>query len=93
MDKKTELAIDLGQVIYTNTINSLTQQRDELLGVLQIARNGLVQWHVPDNRYAALTAIDAVLAKVGAGDTPVQVELLPANAPHNRTAAPADGPG
>ena len=69
MDKKTELAIDLGQVIYTNTINSLTQQRDELLGVLQIARNGLVQWHVPDNRYAALTAIDAVLAKVGAGGT------------------------
>jgi len=35
MNKKTELAIDLGQTIYTNTINSLTQQRDELLAALE----------------------------------------------------------
>lgn len=34
MDKKTQLATSLGQTIYTNTINSLTQQRDEALSAL-----------------------------------------------------------
>ena len=29
MDKKTELAISLGQTIYNNTIDSLTKQRDD----------------------------------------------------------------
>ena len=35
MDKKTELAISLGQTIYNNTIDSLTKQRDEARAVLR----------------------------------------------------------
>ena len=35
MDKKTELAISLGQTIYNNTIDSLTKQRDDALEKLR----------------------------------------------------------
>ena len=42
MDKKTELAISLGQAIYTNTINSLTEQRDELADALR----ELMEWQI-----------------------------------------------
>ena len=34
MDKRTELAINLGQTIYNNTINNLTKQRDDALDAL-----------------------------------------------------------
>ena len=34
---------------------------EQAVEALEIARNGLVQWHVPENRYAALNAIAAVL--------------------------------
>lgn len=37
MDKQTKLAIDLGQIIYTNTINSLTEQRDRAVKALEFA--------------------------------------------------------
>ena len=34
MDKRTELAINLGQTIYNNTINNLTKQRDDALDAM-----------------------------------------------------------
>jgi hypothetical protein len=45
-------------------IEELRGQRDGLLAALHIAKNGLVQWHVPENRYAALDVINAAIASV-----------------------------
>lgn len=62
MDKKTELAIDLGQTIYTNTINSLTQQRDELRAQACRARNLIECGYTA----AALNCLCDAIEKVGA---------------------------
>jgi hypothetical protein len=44
-------------------LEPLRIQRDELLAALRIAKTALVQWHVPENRYAALDVINAAIAK------------------------------
>ena len=58
MDKKTELAIDLGQTIYTNTINSLTKQRDEALDALRylMQQFDFETWQCPQCGHAEDTA-------------------------------------
>jgi hypothetical protein len=43
-------------------IAKLTEQRDVAIDALKTAKHGLVQWHVPENRYAALDAVNGVLA-------------------------------
>ena len=58
VDKKTELAIGLGQIIYTNTINSLTQQRDEALDALRYLMQQFDDqtWQCPQCGHAEDTA-------------------------------------
>ena len=54
-----------GQIVDAlNRANQAEEQRDELLVALHIAKNGLVQWHVPENRYAALDVINTAIASV-----------------------------
>ena len=41
---------------------SLQSKSAALVDALEKSRIGLVQWHVPENRYSAINAIDAALA-------------------------------
>ena len=54
MDKKTELAMSLGQTIYTNTINNLTEQRAELAAALR----ELMDWQIKNARAYSNPAYD-----------------------------------
>ena len=65
MDNKTELAIKLGQIIYTNTINNLTQQRDDLLKVLV----AITTAEDVTEYGAALHDARAVIEKIGGNTT------------------------
>ena len=51
MDRKTELAIELGQTIYNNTVNSLTQQRDEAKDEIKALRHLLFIAHGSEEHY------------------------------------------
>jgi hypothetical protein len=49
---------------YASQVAKLTEQRDMAREALKTAKHGLVQWHVPENRYAALDAVNGVLAAI-----------------------------
>lgn len=42
-------------------LTSLQSKSAALVDALEKSRIGLVQWHVPENRYSAINAIDAAL--------------------------------
>ena len=44
------------------TITTLQSKSAALVDALEKSRIGLVQWHVPENRYSAINAIDDALA-------------------------------
>lgn len=56
-----------GTLFYTSPQPDYKAQRDALMEVLNKARNALVQWHVPENRYSAIESIDAAIASVKGG--------------------------
>jgi len=43
-------------------LTTLQSKSAALVDALESARNGIVQWHVPENRYYAINAIDDALA-------------------------------
>ena len=47
---------------------SLQSKSAALVDALEKSRIGLVQWHVPENRYSAINAIDAALAAMAQGE-------------------------
>jgi DNA-binding transcriptional MocR family regulator len=57
--RKAQRIAELRQQVAT-----LTEQRDLAGEALKTAKHGLVQWHVPENRYAALDAVNGVLAAI-----------------------------
>ena len=47
---------------FANKLTSLQSKSAALADTLEKSRIGLVQWHVPENRYSAINAIDDALA-------------------------------
>ena len=54
-------AYDIG-VSVKHELSTLQSKSAALVDALKKSRIGLVQWHVPENRYSAIKAIDAALA-------------------------------
>lgn len=58
--RETELRAELAALKAEK--ESLQSKSAALVDALEKSRIGLVQWHVPENRYSAINAIDAALA-------------------------------